>query len=162
MSIMIFGTPCSLCGNPMLKGQKIKMLPPFIANEADPLWRFSDGSFHEECLLLDPLGGEIDRRVAEVVERTNPSKRQCLICGQVIDDPDDYFSLGHLTGNSESPIYKFNFGRFHLSHLHLWSELSSVCAFAEEQIKSGAWRGRGMEFIVEVLKSAKKRRAPVC
>lgn len=66
MAILIAGATCSLCGKPMLIGQSLVRFPPFVGNEADPLSKFSDGAFHEECFRLDALSGEAESRLNEM------------------------------------------------------------------------------------------------
>jgi hypothetical protein len=65
------------------------MLPPFVTNEVDPLLKFNDRSFHEECFRLDPHSGEVEKRLNEIAQRSNPEKRLCTVCGLPIDDPDN-------------------------------------------------------------------------
>jgi hypothetical protein len=141
----------------MLKGQGLKMLPPFVANEADPLFKFSDGAFHEECFRLDPLSSKVGRRLDEMSERSNPSSRRCLVCSKVINDPDDFFSLGHLTDDPEDPLRQFNFAQFHRSCLPIWSNLTVVRNFAEKQVESGAWKGSAIQKLVDILRNAKDK-----
>jgi hypothetical protein len=49
MAIVIMGSECALCGSIFGASDKIVMVPPFIADEAHPLWRFSDSAMHRAC-----------------------------------------------------------------------------------------------------------------
>jgi len=42
-------TECSLCGKVIINGDDIVATSHFIADKADPLWRFSDSAMHHSC-----------------------------------------------------------------------------------------------------------------
>ena len=51
-SIIIRGkTSCSLCGAVLADGEDVVATTHFIADQADPLWRYSDSGMHRECFL---------------------------------------------------------------------------------------------------------------
>jgi hypothetical protein len=154
MAILAPGMLCRLCGKPLLEGQEKVAFSTFVANEADPLWKFSDGVFHVECFNRDSLADSAEKRWREFSEHRISSLRRCHVCGQPIENPDDYFALGHLTNDSSHPLYRLNFAVFHRSHLAHWPELASIYQLASAQVKSGAWKGRGMQWIVDTLKNA--------
>jgi hypothetical protein len=154
MAILVYGVLCRLCGKPMLRGQDLVMFPPFVANEADPLLKFSDGAFHRECFLSDPLSGRAESRLAEIKERSNRADWVCPVCGKLINDPDDFFSLDHLTDDRLNPLHPLNYVKLHKSCLPRWLELKSTRILAEKQLESGAWAGGAMEKLVDDLRKA--------
>jgi hypothetical protein len=130
---------------------------PFVGNEADPLLKFSDGVFHEECFRRDPLANAAQQRWREFTEQNKPAQRRCYVCQQSITNPDDYFPLGHLTDDASHPLHRFNYAHFHRACLNGWSELPLVSAFATKQLESGAWKGKGMQGLVNALKAAQTK-----
>ncbi len=52
MALIIRGTTeCSLCGTVLIDGDDLVATSHFIADEDDPLWRFSDSAMHRRCFL---------------------------------------------------------------------------------------------------------------
>jgi len=47
-------TPCSLCGAVLEPGEDVVATTHFIADEADPLWKYSDAGLHRRCFLNWP------------------------------------------------------------------------------------------------------------
>jgi hypothetical protein len=62
---------CALCGEDIRPAEDALVTPDFLADETDPLWRFSDTSMHRACFLV------WDRRKA-FVARYNRLVRQWL------------------------------------------------------------------------------------
>lgn len=153
MAILVRGMKCQLCGRPLLDSDPVAMFSPFVVNEADPLFLFSDGAFHRDCFMKHPLAAKAEARHHEVVESRKPANRRCLICGDLITDPDDYLAFGHLTDDVTNPLHRLNYKHIHRSHMDRWLELPSVCDLAEKALASGEWKGKGMQWLVDALKS---------
>ena len=63
MALILLGkTQCSLCGNVIMTADEIVATSHFIADQDDPLWRFSDSALHRSCFLT------WDQRVAFVAK----------------------------------------------------------------------------------------------
>jgi hypothetical protein len=43
---------CALCGEAIRPHEDALVTPDFIADEADPLWRFADAPLHRACFLV--------------------------------------------------------------------------------------------------------------
>jgi hypothetical protein len=43
---------CVLCGEAIRPGDDAIVTPDFLADEADPFWRFTDASMHRACFLV--------------------------------------------------------------------------------------------------------------
>src|ERR1700674_3294068 len=43
---------CALCGAAIRLGEAALVTPDFLADDTDPLWRFSDVAMHEACFLV--------------------------------------------------------------------------------------------------------------
>lgn len=43
---------CALCGYAIRPEEDALLTPDFIANEADPLWRFADAAMHRACFVV--------------------------------------------------------------------------------------------------------------
>ena len=127
MALIIRGrTKCGFCGAVIEDGQKVRSFPHFINNELDPLPVFDDGAFHWECFHNHRLAGQAEKRYEEVLQRNAPDNRICVVCSKLITNPDDYFSIGHLTDNSAAPLYGYNYTQAHTSCLPNWAELRQL------------------------------------
>ena len=60
---------CALCGDVIRPGEDAFVTPDFLADESDPLWRFSDAPLHRACFLV------WDRRKAFVAHYNRTGKR---------------------------------------------------------------------------------------
>jgi hypothetical protein len=157
VALLIRGTTkCPLCELVIADGQRAVGFPAFVSNEADPLWKFSDGAFHEDCVRRDDLAIAAERRLQRIRENNQPGRRRCRVCQRSITDPEDYFPLGHLTDDAEHPLHRFNFLHLHRTCLGRWSELGLVAELASKQLESGEWKGEGMERLEKSLRAARK------
>jgi hypothetical protein len=43
---------CALCGEAIRPDDDALVTPDFLANDADPLWRFADAAMHRACFLV--------------------------------------------------------------------------------------------------------------
>jgi hypothetical protein len=43
---------CALCGHAIHPDDDALVTPDFLANDADPLWRFADAAMHRACFLV--------------------------------------------------------------------------------------------------------------
>jgi len=155
MAIVIGGkSRCPICGNVIKDGQEIVSFPPFVGNELDPLWFFSDAAFHASCFQEHPLAQEALHRSEELLRHIPPSNRLCVICKREIEEFDDYFSLGHLVADPAHPLFRYNYLQAHRSHLAQWPELSQLSKLIQDLKESGAWRGPALDYILTVLKKA--------
>jgi hypothetical protein len=50
--IMAGRAHCALCGETIRPDEDALVTPDFIADEADPLWRFADAAIHRACFLV--------------------------------------------------------------------------------------------------------------
>jgi hypothetical protein len=145
---------CVISGRPISSLSEAIAFPPFVANEADPLFAFSDAVVHVDVFRAHPLAARAEARVEEATRRTAPENRRCLICGDIITNPDDYVGLGYLVDDPRSPLYRFNYAHFHRSHLAGWSELPGLIAELDKLDRSGAWKGDGLTRIIAILRGA--------
>lgn len=154
MALVILGkTICSICGKPLLNGDGIVTFSPFVANEADPLYFFSDGAFHERCFTEDPRASAAQERFNELQKRTAPGARKCAVCGEEIRDPGDYLSFGYIAADPRD-IRPLNYLQFHRRHLPSWSGLRAAHAAIRELEGSEAWQGPGLRWLAEQLEVA--------
>lgn len=43
---------CALCREAIRPGEDVLITPDFLADETNPLWRFSDAAMHRPCFLV--------------------------------------------------------------------------------------------------------------
>lgn len=67
MALVIRGkTQCAICGKTIEQEDSIVMCPHFIADQSDPLWRFSDAAFHQFCFINWELKGSFVAKFNQV------------------------------------------------------------------------------------------------
>ena len=153
MAILVRGkTKCSLCGEVIKAGEGVVSFLPFISNPLSPLFEFSDAAFHADCFHRHPFAEKVHASYKETVERSGPGNRFCVVCQREITHPDDYFTLGHLTAERASPLYKYNHTQLHRSCLGSWPELSQVHRLLDELQCSGRWKGAALEKLLDEVR----------
>ncbi|MFN0113010.1 MAG: hypothetical protein ACKVZH_29470 [Blastocatellia bacterium] len=152
MAVFIIGkTRCPFCKQTIAEGQEFISFPPFVPNEFDPLWVFNDNVFHIDCFNREPLSSKAELRFQEFKQKVSYDNRVCIICSKQIMDPDDYFTLGHLTENKKEALFKYNYLLAHRSCLAGWTELPVLCQELEQLNQSGVWGGKGLERLIAEL-----------
>jgi hypothetical protein len=129
------------------------LFPPFTANEADPLYIFSDAVVHKDVFEKHPLAIRVQDRLAEGRRQTAFGNRRCLVCAELITDPCSYLGLGYLVDDPRHPLYQFNYAHFHRAHLATWSRRPALLAELDELNASGAWRGEGVSRLIATIRS---------
>jgi hypothetical protein len=151
MALLVRGsTKCRICGKVIAAGDRAILFEPFLANERDPLFFFSDGAFHKACIDAYSDGAAARERAAEVHEHSRPESRICVVCGEVIRDPDDYLGFGFLTV-SEVAASRFNYVHLHRSHIGRWHDLDAALEALEHLRDSGEWRGDRLAKLISEL-----------
>jgi hypothetical protein len=110
------------------------------------LFVFSDAALHRRCVHNHPLAGHALKQHAEAQEQGKPERRRCVVCGERIQDPDDYFGTGLLTGNPSSKAFEFNYLHVHRSHFSDWARAKTFRSAVEELCSSTAWEGPRIDF----------------
>ena len=155
MAIIIRGkTKCQFCGAVIEDGEEVRSFPHFVSNELDPLSVFNDGAFHEMCFHNNALAEKAEKRYKEILQRNGPGHRDCVVCTKQITNPDDYFSLGHLTDNPADPLHDYNYTQAHLSCLRHWADLRKVYALVKDLHLSESWGGQALKSILLELETA--------
>lgn len=153
MAILVRGsTRCPICGEIIEEGDPAVTFPPFVANERDRLYFFSDAAFHEHCLDDHPDSAAGRKLAAEVLEHSDPDRRSCVVCGEVIRDPDNFLGFGYLTGDGELAASRFNYVQLHRSHIGSWQDLDAALEALEELRDSGRWQGDWLARLLDELR----------
>ena len=152
MATFIPGIRCAISGRSIGSASEAVMFPAFVANEADPLYIFSDAVIHADVFRTHPLAADAQSRFEEARQRTAPHNRQCFVCGQSITDPDNYVGLGYLVEPRSSSLGRFNYAHFHRSCLATWRGLPELIAELEKLDGSGAWKGEALKRLIAVLR----------
>jgi hypothetical protein len=129
-----------LCGKVIEEGQEVTMFQAFVTNELDPLRVFDDGVFHRNCFVQQPRAPEAMRRYDEFSRRHGRGTNVCAVCGRELLDPTDYVEVGHLTSDPADPLQRFNYLRFHISHLREWRDRETFRRELRARIDSGKLR----------------------
>jgi hypothetical protein len=152
MAILMQGkTICPICARLMEHGQESKSFPPFVANELDPLFLFSDAAFHEECFRTHPLAEAAELRVRELRAKTPPNNFLCAHCSQPIRNPDDHFTLGYLVSDRTHPLFVYNCVQLHRGCIIQWPQRRQVKMLLVDFLQSGNWKGASLEWVIAQL-----------
>ena len=155
MAILLRGkTQCGICSRVIGKDDEVVSFPAFVGNELDPLVKFSDASFHRACIASHPMAKAAQERLESTRKLTE--KKECHQCGREISDPDDYFAFDHFGPEGDPRLSKVSRQQFHMSCLPRWAELSEVTDLLVNLKRSGRWRGRSIDVMIDVLQNAKK------
>lgn len=157
MVLLIRGhTVCRLCGRVIEKNDPVVGFPPLVSNELDPLYLFNDAAFHQECFYQHPLSSKVQWLCLQYETRCGPGKRKCAVCGEEVTNPDEYEGLGYFTDDPEHPLYRFNFLHMHRACIRNWEDAAYLCQLLRSLIDSGQMKGRGIDYLLEVLESETK------
>jgi hypothetical protein len=154
MVLLIYGMLCELCGKPQERGQKLIGFQHFVPNELDPIFFFSDDSFHKECFDQHPLAEKVVARYKEFKERL--ADHTCPVCSEQITHPDDAFFLTHFTEDETHPIHRYNYLQFHRSCLSKWSELSLLISLLEVGSLGTTWKAGSLQSLLNGCKQSLK------
>lgn len=87
MSVINEGsTRCSLCSRLLNPAEEITAFGHFIADQSDPLWRFSDSAMHRSCFVAWP-------KKEEFRARQNADYRRVVYPDQTIFRLEEYGDL---------------------------------------------------------------------
>ena len=150
MALLIYGrSACSLCGQVMKQEDPTCLFPPFVMNELDPCFEFSDGAFHDACVRKHKYGADALRRVDEWFSKVGPGKRKCVVCKSEVTDPDDYLLIEHLSDREGDSLQAFNYTHLHKSCLSRWDNRSCFIELASVALTSGSWKGPYLAWLIE-------------
>jgi predicted nucleic acid-binding Zn ribbon protein len=150
MALLLRGkTDCAVCGKVINEDDEATLFPHIIANEQDALFALSDSACHRECAQSDLRGQNMIAAFEESLLRSGPGHRECAVCGEQVLDPDDYFLIGRLTGDTSAPLFKFNYTHLHKSHVAEWDQAAAFLAAAKTHIDTGLWSGEALQGIME-------------
>jgi hypothetical protein len=153
MAIVVLGqTKCCLCNELLLDGEEIVSLPPLFYNQRDPAWRLNDSGVHHACLIRVGLADRAMGKLAEVEARAK-SPKICVVCGEVITDPGEYFSTGPLSDGPDDPLEAISWVEAHLTHLDQWDGTPEMVRVLEQASHSSEWEGDVLERLLETIRS---------
>lgn len=127
-------TVCEICGLTIQTGEDAYLFPAFAENPQDRLFSFSDGAFHEKCVMGDPSGFRAVELMAERKSKVGPGNRKCQVCGQEILYPDDCAMVDFICLPEDHRLGAFNFTHLHRSHADLWPRKAE---FLSELVNAG-------------------------
>jgi hypothetical protein len=158
MSILIFGkTGCTICGRVINETDSFYSFPSFVINTKDPLYFFSDNSFHVACLNKHVLNGTARKYANLFIEKSQPGNRKCMISGGKIEDYNDYLFIDYLTSNEDEFLHRLNFSSIDKRNLPRWYLRDRVVSELFELNRSGNWKEfGGHNFYIENLINALK------
>jgi hypothetical protein len=154
MAIFIPGMLCPVSGRRIDSAADAVMFGPFVNNEADPLYIFSDAVVHVEAFKNHPLGQKARARFIEASDAASPANRACYVCGRLISDPDNYVGLGHLVEDVTMSLHKFNYAHFHRSCFSEWPHADDLVQQLQTLDLSERWRGAGLKRLIATLRDA--------
>jgi predicted nucleic acid-binding Zn ribbon protein len=142
MALLIFDqSKCTLCGKPITKNEPVCSFPAFVTNELDPCLAFSDGAFHEACVLKHEDGPRAISRADEWGANTGPGKRKCAVCKKEITDHNDYLLVEHLSDDDNNGLKAFNYTHLHKSCIPNWKDRLTFIDLINAANTSNLWEG---------------------
>jgi hypothetical protein len=86
-----------------------------------------------------------------MLAETAPNNRRCAVCMQPINDPDDYFTVGHLVSDQNHALFPFNYAQFHRSCVPQWEQRAYVKNLLSGLAASGKWKGGSLKWVLARL-----------
>ncbi len=158
MALLLFGkSTCPLCGRIINEGDAVYSLPPFVVNELDPCFPYTDSAFHETCLRVYRYGSEVLRRVDEWYSKVGPGHRECAVCKTEITDPDDYLLIEYLSDHEDDPLHSFNYTHLHKSCIPRWQSRPYFIELARKIQESDSWKGPYLGWLINEIEAAKNK-----
>lgn len=155
MALLFYNkTQCVICHQIIEEHQRIITFPPFVANKLDPLIIFNDGVVHFDCFNKHPLHKDAKLRLA-LIENAKKGGRICDCCHEKIAKPDDYFTVGFLTGKNDSPLAKYNFLQLHKSCINNFKEIQQLTDLLLELDNSGMWGGDTLKRLLKDIENSR-------
>ena len=152
MALLIRGhTTCPICGKPIKEGDETVAFPPLISNRKDPLFLFSDAVFHRSCFSGHPFAGRVESLSREMLAKSGPKQRLCVVCSRDISSPDDYLTTGALASSPDDPLFPYNFSQLHRSCIRKWTDRDKILDLLHELEKSGNWEGPTIRWLIAEL-----------
>lgn len=151
MAILIDGQACPLCGLSMNGDSEVICFRPFVQNDRDPLFAFSDSCFHRSCFERDERAPSVVKRYNEYVDSSKRWPPQCVVCKLTIATPDEHFGFGFLTGDSPSVLANFNYAHAHRRCLPALPLLVEVFSELKSMRTAGQWTGKAVDGLIGEL-----------
>ena len=159
MALLIRGkTQCRLCGQVITETDNVVSFPPITVNEADGLFLFNDGSFHQGCFESHPLALSAQTRFEESRAHFGPGQRRCWSCNLEIVDPDNYFSIGYLGGDISKNLKAFNYLQLHRTCIAGWNQADRLVDALLRSRAEGQLKGAGVASLIDELQTASTSR----
>lgn len=127
---------CGIC-EALVGEDELVMCPAFVVDPNDKLAPFHDGIFHDYCYFSSPLVDEVEDILKIRESMWKPENRVCLVCHEKMDNPDNHFGTGYLSG--ELPLKEYNFRMLHKSCIPNWTEAEKFKIAVESIIQTGKW-----------------------
>lgn len=154
MGILILNkTSCPICNCNIMDYDDFFTFPSFVINKKDPLYFYSDMSFHSKCLEKEPLG-LISKKFAKMFERAiRPEFRVCIIGGGYINNQNDHIFIDYLTSNENDFLYQFNFAHIDKNNLHKWEKKNELIFQLNTFLESKLWDDNNFGYLSKLIKS---------
>jgi hypothetical protein len=136
----------------LLEGDDVVSFPPLFYNQRDPAWVLNDAGVHRACLVEHGLAHRALQKLQDFADHRGRPK-VCVVCGQSITDPDDYFSTGPLSDGPDDPLQAVSWIEAHLSDLPRWEGTPELVRVLEESSRSSEWEGDVLERLVARVRS---------
>ncbi len=145
---IIGSSKCRLCGRIVERGQPAIAFPAFVVNDADGLAAFNDALMHHACFETHPLAPVALAAYEDYCKRSVPEARRCEVCGQLINDPDQFLGLGLLAADQTNPLFEYNYLHFHRRCIGVWPKRATLLHLLMQMKSLGKWCGRGAEWML--------------
>lgn len=154
MAILLRGkSKCPICDDVIQEGEEATLFPHIVLNQADPLFYLSDAACHTRCVRTSSLGLEMLAESERYLNCSGPGKRKCAVCGQEIEDPDEYFFIAYLGDPRRTPLGEFNYVHLHKAHISRWRFHNRFLALATEALSTQAWKGPALAELIRVVET---------
>ena len=141
MAILLLGKSiCPICNETIMSTDEYRSFPAFAVNMLDPLFFFSDSSFHWQCLTRHASGAKAISLSERFLEQIKPSNRICYIGGNLIARQEDHIFIDLLSSDPSDNLYQYNFLHLDRNNLGRWEQRGKIVSQLLALQKNGTWQ----------------------
>lgn len=153
MSILVRGSTCKICGKQINDGEDCSKFSSFVSNEVDPLYFFSDCTFHTHCLAGHQDANLLRQWYGEFESNLMSGGKISSVSGVLISSPEYYFSVGFLSSDANSPVARYNFFQCDIRELSSWDGATEMLITLRAALSENVIRGKGIDWVISKLAS---------
>jgi hypothetical protein len=134
--------PCPICGRQVTTADELLRLGFLVADVVDPLFYLNESTVHAACVESHGLREEIVRASVGAKVQARP----CVVCMDDVSTTGPDLTLGYLTSQKASPLYRYSFLAIHNQHYDAWPDRPDFEKVMQAWFDDPRYRGSRLVF----------------